>query len=266
MSYGETAIPTPWRRNAVAFATIVRKEIVRFARIWVQTVLPSAITTGLYLLIFGNLIGRRIGPMDGFTYMDYIVPGIIMLSIITNSYGNVVSSFYGTKFQRHIEELLIAPVPNWLILAGYVCGGIVRGVTVGLLVTLVAALFTDLEFAHPLLVLLIAVLTATVFAIGGFINAVFAKSFDDISIVPTFVLTPLTYLGGVFYSISLLAPFWQGASLLNPILYMVNAFRYGFLGVSDIPIAVAFALILAFIAGLGTWALILLNRGTGIKS
>ena len=266
MSYGATATPSTWRRNRVAFRTLVFKEITRFSRIWVQTILPSAITTGLYLLIFGNLIGRRIGPMDGYTYMDYIVPGIIMLSIITNSYNNVVSSFYGTKFQRHIEELLVSPVPNWLILAGYVCGGVARGLTVGALVTIVAALFTDLSFAHPLLVILIAVLTATVFAIGGFLNAIFARSFDDISIVPTFVLTPLTYLGGVFYSISLLAPFWQTASLANPILYMVNAFRYGFLGVSDIPIAVAFALILVFIAGLGGWALYLLHRGTGIKS
>ncbi len=266
MTYGDTAVPTAWRRNWVAFSTIVLKEITRFARIWVQTILPSAITTGLYLLIFGSLIGERIGPMDGFTYMDYIVPGIIMLSIITNSYGNVVSSFYGTKFQRHIEEMLVAPVPNWLILAGYVTGGIARGLTVGALVTLVAAIFTDLEFAHPLLVVLVAVCTAAVFATGGFINAIFAKSFDDISIVPTFVLTPLTYLGGVFYSISLLAPLWQGASLVNPILYMVNAFRYGFLGVSDIPVALAIAIILGFLVGLSTWAMVLLERGTGIKS
>ncbi len=266
MSYGDTAVPTAWRRNWVAFSTIVLKEITRFARIWVQTILPSAITTGLYLLIFGSLIGERIGPMDGFTYMDYIVPGIIMLSIITNSYGNVVSSFYGTKFQRHIEEMLVAPVPNWLILAGYVTGGIVRGLTVGALVTLVAAIFTDLEFAHPILVIVVATCTAAVFATGGFINAIFAKSFDDISIVPTFVLTPLTYLGGVFYSISLLAPFWQGASLANPILYMVNAFRYGFLGVSDIPVSVAIVIILGFLVGLATWAMVLLERGTGIKS
>jgi ABC-2 type transport system permease protein len=266
MSYADSALPSPWRRNWVALSTIVRKEITRFARIWVQTILPSAITTGLYLLIFGNLIGERIGPMDGFTYMDYIVPGIIMLSIITNAYGNVVSSFYGTKFQRHIEELLVAPVPNWLILAGYVTGGVARGVTVGALVTLVAAVFTDLSFANPLLVILVAVCTAAVFATGGLINAIFAKSFDDISIVPTFVLTPLTYLGGVFYSISLLAPFWQGASLANPILYMVNAFRYGFLGVSDIPVSVALLIILGFLVGLSTWALVLLNRGTGIKS
>ena len=266
MSFAETAIPSSARRNWVAFSTIVIKEVTRFSRIWVQTILPSAITTGLYLLIFGNLIGRRIGPMDGFTYMDYIVPGIIMLSIITNSYGNVVSSFYGTKFQRHIEELLVAPVPNWLILAGYVVGGVARGLTVGALVTLVAAVFTDLQFAHPVLVIAVATCTAAVFATGGFINAIFAKSFDDISIVPTFVLTPLTYLGGVFYSISLLAPLWQGASLANPILYMVNAFRFGFLGVSDIPVWVAFAIILGFLVGLSAWALTLLNRGTGIKS
>jgi ABC-2 type transport system permease protein len=266
VSYAETSVPTPWRRNWVAFSTIVIKEITRFTRIWMQTLLPSAITTGLYLLIFGSLIGSRIGPMEGITYMDYIVPGVIMLSIITNSYNNVVSSFYGTKFQRHIEELLVAPVPNVLILAGYVVGGVARGVTVGVLVTLVAAFFTDLQFAHPFLVLLVAILTATVFAIGGLINAIFARSFDDISIVPTFVLTPLTYLGGVFYSISLLAPFWQSASLANPILYMVNAFRYGFLGVSDIPVGIAFAIIFAFIVVLGGTALVLLNRGTGIKS
>lgn len=259
-------MPQHWRRNWVAFSTILVKEVTRFSRIWVQTILPSAITTGLYLLIFGGLIGGRIGPMDGFSYMDYIVPGIIMLSIITNSYGNVVSSFYGTKFQRHVEELLVAPVPNWLILAGYVGGGVARGLTVGVLVTVVAAFFTDLQFAHPVLVALVALLTAIVFSLGGFINAVFAKSFDDISIVPTFVLTPLTYLGGVFYSISLLAPTWQTLSLANPILYMVNAFRYGFLGVSDIPVGVAFAIIVGFILLLGTGALVLLNRGTGIKS
>ncbi|MDZ7830022.1 MAG: ABC transporter permease [Halofilum sp. (in: g-proteobacteria)] len=259
-------MPQHWRRNWVAFSTILVKEVTRFSRIWVQTILPSAITTGLYLLIFGGLIGGRIGAMDGFTYMDYIVPGIIMLSIITNSYGNVVSSFYGTKFQRHVEELLVAPVPNWLILAGYVGGGVARGLTVGVLVTVVASFFTDLQFAHPFLVALVALLTAVVFSLGGFINAVFAKSFDDISIVPTFVLTPLTYLGGVFYSISLLGPLWQNLSLANPILYMVNAFRYGFLGVSDIPVGVAFALIGFFILVLGTGALALLNRGTGIKS
>ena len=259
-------MPRHWVRTWVAFRTILFKEITRFSRIWVQTILPSAITTGLYLLIFGGLIGSRIGPMDGFTYMDYIVPGIIMLSIITNSYGNVVSSFYGTKFQRHVEELLVAPVPNWLILAGYVGGGVARGMVVGVLVTLVASFFTDLQFAHPLLVVLVAILTATVFSLGGFINAIFAKSFDDISIVPTFVLTPLTYLGGVFYSISLLGPLWQDLSLANPILYMVNAFRFGFLGVSDIPVGAAFAIILGFIGVLGSGAMLLLHRGTGIKS
>ncbi len=259
-------MPRHWHRNWVAYQTIVIKEVTRFARIWVQTILPSGITTALYLLIFGGLIGQRVGEMDGYTYMDYIVPGVIMLAIITNSYGNVVSSFYGTKFQRHIEEMLIAPVPNWLIVAGYVTGGVARGLVVGLLVTLVAATFTDLSFEHPLLTLLIAALTAVVFSLGGFLNALFARSFDDISIVPTFVLTPLTYLGGVFYSITLLAPFWQAASLANPILYMVNAFRYGILGVSDIPIGIAFAIILAFIGLLGTAALILLDRGVGVKS
>lgn len=259
-------MPRHWQRNWVAFQTIVIKEITRFSRIWVQTILPSGITTALYLLIFGGLIGRRVGEMDGYAYMDYIIPGVIMLAIITNSYGNVVSSFYGTKFQRHIEEMLVAPVPNWLIVAGYVTGGVARGLVVGLLVTIVASFFTELSVANPLMTLLIAILTATVFSLGGFLNALFARSFDDISIVPTFVLTPLTYLGGVFYSITLLDPFWQGASLANPILYMVNAFRYGFLGVSDIPVVVALVIILGFIAVLGTAALMLLNRGVGVKS
>lgn len=255
-----------WHRNWIGFQTIVIKEVTRFLRIWMQTILPSAITTALYLLIFGGLIGRRVGEMDGYAYMDYIIPGVIMLAIITNSYGNVVSSFYGTKFQRHIEEMLVAPVPNWLIVAGYVTGGVARGLIVGILVTIVAAFFTDISFAHPLLTLLIATLTATVFSLGGFLNALFARSFDDISIVPTFVLTPLTYLGGVFYSISLLADFWQVVSLANPILYMVNAFRYGFLGVSDIPVGIAFGIIVVFIAILGTAALVLLGRGVGVKS
>lgn len=255
-----------WRRNRVAFFTILRKEIRRFTRIWVQTLLPSVITTTLYLLIFGGLIGSRIGPMEGFDYMDYIVPGVIMLSIITNSYGNVVSSFFGTKFQRHIEELLVAPIPNWLILAGFVSGGVARGLMVGMLVTLVASLFTDISFAYPLLTVLVAILTAVVFALGGFINAMFARSFDDVAIVPTFVLAPLTYLGGVFYSISLLAPLWQAVSMANPILYMVNAFRYAFLGVADIPVVIAFGIIIGFIVILSAAALALLNRGTGIKS
>lgn len=250
----------------VAFSTIVVKEVRRFTRIWVQTLIPPAITMTLYFIIFGNLVGSRIGEMDGFDYMQFIVPGLIMMSVITNSYGNVVSSFFGTKFQRNIEELLVAPVPNWVILAGYVIGGVARGLAVGFIVTLLSLFFTDLTLAHPFVTLSILFLTAVVFSLGGFINAVYANSFDDIAVVPTFILTPLTYLGGVFYSISLLPEFWQGVSQLNPILYMVNTFRYGILGVSDINVAFAFGMIMLFIVLLGGFALHLLNTGKGIRS
>lgn len=250
----------------VAFSTIVVKEVRRFTRIWVQTLIPPAITMTLYFIIFGNLVGARIGQMGGFDYMQYIVPGLIMMSVITNSYGNVVSSFFGTKFQRHIEELLVAPVPNWVILSGYVIGGVARGLAVGFIVTLLSLFFTDLTLAHPFITLAIVFLTAVVFSLGGFINAIYANSFDDIAVVPTFILTPLTYLGGVFYSISMLPEFWQGVSQLNPILYMVNTFRYGILGVSDINVAFAFAMIILFVMVLGGFALHLLNSGKGIRS
>ncbi|WP_151669307.1 ABC transporter permease [Nitrincola schmidtii] len=249
-----------------AFWTIVVKEIRRFTRIWVQTLLPPAITMTLYFIIFGNLIGSRIGEMGGFDYMQYIAPGLIMMSVITNSYGNVVSSFFGTKFQRNIEELLVAPVPNWVILAGYVTGGAARGLGVGIIVTALSLFFTNLHISHIWITLSTVILTAIVFSLGGFINAVYANSFDDIAIIPTFVLTPLTYLGGVFYSISLLPAFWQGVSQLNPILYMVNSFRYGILGVSDINIGFAFAMIIMFIVVLGSYAMHLLNTGKGIRS
>lgn len=253
-------------RYWTAFSTILVKEILRFSRIWVQTVLPSTITTALYFVIFGRLIGERIGPMGGFDYLDFIVPGLVLMAVITNAYSNVVSSFYSSKFSRYIEELLVAPVPNWVILAGYVAGGVARGLVVGAAVTVVAILFTDIEVHSYWITALVFTLTAVLFALGGFINAVYANSFDDISIIPTFVLTPLTYLGGVFYSIELLPGFWQGASLANPVLYMVNAFRYGLLGVSDIPLGTAFAIILVFIVGLAAFSLRLLNRGVGIKS
>ena len=253
-------------RYWTAFQTILTKEILRFMRIWVQTVLPPAITMALYYIIFGTLIGERIGEMDGFRYIDFIVPGLILMSVITNSYANVVSSFYSSKFQHHIEELLIAPVPNWIILAGYVAGGVARGVVVGVAVTAVSLFFTDLDIHSYGWTLMVFILTSILFALAGFINAIFANSFDDISIVPTFVLTPLTYLGGVFYSIHLLPEFWQSVSLANPVLYMVNAFRYGLLGVSDISIVAALAIILGFIGGLTTYSLYLLRRGVGIKN
>lgn len=250
----------------VAFSTIVVKEVRRFTRIWAQTLLPPAITMSLYFVIFGNLIGPRIGEMDGYGYMNFIVPGLIMMSVITNSYANVVSSFFSLKFQRSIEEILVSPIPNWVVLLGYVAGGVARGLAVGFIVTLLSLGFTDLEIHNLAVTVSVVVLTAILFALGGFINAAYATKFDDISIVPTFVLTPLTYLGGVFYSISLLPEFWQWVSQANPILYMVNAFRYGILGVSDIDIGFAYVMIFVFIIVLFFYSLHLLNRGKGIRS
>ncbi|EON92333.1 inner membrane transport permease [Marinobacter lipolyticus SM19] len=248
-----------------AFNTIVIREIRRFTRIWPQTLLPPAVTMTLYFIIFGNLIGSRIGEMGGFDYMAFIVPGLIMMAVITSSYANVVSSFFSMKFQRSIEELLVSPVPNWIILAGYVCGGMARGLGIGLIVTLLSLAFTRLEIHNLPMVVLTVFLTSALFALGGFINAMLATKFDDISIVPTFVLTPLTYLGGVFYSISLLPDFWQGVSMINPILYMVNAFRFGILGVSDVNPFVALGMILVFIALLTAISLRMLKRGKGIR-
>lgn len=235
-------------------------------RIWMQTILPPAISMSLYFIIFGSLIGPRIGKMEGFSYMEFIAPGIIMMSIINNSYSNVVSSFFGAKIQMHIEEMLVAPIPNVIILAGYISGGVARGLIVGLVVTIVAMFFTHLKVHSYFVVFTIVLLTAILFSLGGLINAIFAKKFDDISIIPTFVLTPLIYLGGIFYSINLLPDFWQNASRFNPILYMVNAFRYGILGVSDIEIVHAFIIIIMFIAVLATFSLYLLNKGIGIKT
>jgi len=249
-----------------AFRTIVIKEVNRFARIWIQTILPPAVSMSLYFVIFGNLIGPRIGQMEGFNYIQYIAPGIIMMSIINSSYANVVSSFFGAKFQRHIEEMLVAPIPNIIILSGYITGGVARGMMVGLVVTLVALFFTELHIEHPLIVITVVLLTSILFSLAGFINGIFARKFDDIAIIPSFVLTPLIYLGGVFYSITLLPDFWQVVSRLNPIFYMVNAFRYGMLGVSDINIQSAFVIISAFTIALFSLCLYLLNKGVGIKS
>ncbi len=250
---------------ATAFNTIVTREIRRFTRIWAQTLLPPAVTMTLYFIIFGNLIGARIGEMGGFDYMAFIVPGLIMMAVITNSYANVVSSFFSMKFQRSIEELLVSPVPNWVILAGYVCGGMARGLGIGLIVTLLSLAFTSLTI-HSLPMMVVTVfLTSALFSLGGFINAMLATKFDDISIVPTFVLTPLTYLGGVFYSIDMLPEFWQGVSMANPILYMVNGFRFGILGVSDVNPFVSLGMILIFISLLAFIALKMLARGKGIR-
>jgi len=248
-----------------AFRTLLIKEILRFARIWVQTILPPAITMALYFIIFGKLIGSQIGDIEGFRYIDFIVPGLILMSVISNSYANTVSSFYFSRWNKHIDELLIAPIPNWLILAGYVAGGVARGVIVGIVVTIVASFFSDLSIHSYGITFLVFVLTSVLFSLAGFINGVFANSFDDISIIPTFVLTPLTYLGGVFYSMSLLPEFWQTVSMANPVLYMVNAFRYGLLGVSDINLSSGIAIILGFTLILSLYAHSLMKRGVGIK-
>jgi len=250
----------------IAFETIVIKEVRRFTRIWVQTLVPPAITIALYFVVFGNLVGRRIGDMGGFNYMEFIVPGLIMMAVIQNSYSNVVSSFFSHKFQRSVEELLVSPVPNSVILAGFVVGGMVRGLLVGGVVSLMALAFVDLKVEHPLIIISVILLTSLVFSLAGFINALFANSFDDISIIPTFVLTPLIYLGGVFYSSALLPGFWQGVSAMNPIFYMVNTFRYGFLGVSDVPVTVAFLILISFAVVLSCACLWLLNRGTGLRT
>lgn len=250
----------------IAFQTIVIKEIRRFMRIWVQTLLPPMITMALYFVIFGKLIGSRIGSMGGFDYIQFVVPGLIMMSVITNSYSNVVSSFFGSKFQHSIEELLVSPVPNWIILTGYITGGVARGLCTGLIVTLLSLFFTHLHLEHIGITLLVVLLTSTLFSLAGFINAVHAKSFDDISIIPTFVLTPLTYLGGVFYSIHLLPPLWQYISQANPILYMVNAFRFGILGISDVHIGFSLSMILFFIVSATGYAMHLLNTGKGMRN
>lgn len=250
----------------IAFETIVIKEVRRFSRIWVQTLVPPAITIALYFVIFGNLVGRRVGEMGGFQYMEFIVPGLIMMAVIQNSYSNVVSSFFSQKFQRSVEELLVSPVPNYVILSGFIVGGMARGLAVGAIVTSLALFFADIQIAYPLITISVILLTSIVFSLAGFINAVFANSFDDISIIPTFVLTPLIYLGGVFYSAQLLPPFWQTVSALNPIFYMVNTFRYGFLGSSDVDVIWAFIILGIFAITLYAGCIWLLRHGTGIRN
>lgn len=255
------------QQNWIAFCTIFIKEVRRFLRIWPQTLLPPAITMALYFVIFGNVIGSRIGTMGGFDYMTFVVPGLVMMSVITNSYSNVSSSFYSNKFQKSVEELLVSPVPNWIILAGYVSGGVTRGLMTATIVIILSLFFVDFQVYNIGITLLAVVLTALMFALGGFINALFAKSFDDVSIIPTFVLTPLTYLGGVFYSVSVLPDFWRGLSQANPILYQVNAFRYGMLGYSGVvDLSTAFAIMVITVVALFAVSLHLLNKGKGLRS
>jgi len=250
----------------IGYKTIVIKELTRILRIWGQTLVPPAITMSLYFVVFGNLIGRRVGEMDGVAFMDFIVPGLIMMQIITQSYGNVVSSFFGAKFGKHIEELLISPLPNWVILSGYVTGAVSRGLLTGLVVAGVSLFFTTPQAHNWLVLFSIALLTAVVFALAGLVNAIYARNFDDISIVPTFILTPLTYLGGVFYTVSLLPDFWQNVSMANPILYMVNAFRYGMLGHSDVSLWTAYGIIIGAGLVLAWYCMRLLKRGTGLRT
>jgi ABC-2 type transport system permease protein len=253
------------RTEWIGFKTIIIREFSRIVRIWGQTIVPPAVTATLYFIIFGSLIGRRVGQVGGYDYMQFIAPGLIMMTVITNSYGNVVSSFFGAKFGKHLEELLVSPLPNWLIVAGYMGGGVLRGVLVGAVVTLVSLFFTRLAVTHVFAIISAVLLTSIVFALGGFINALFAKNFDHISWFPTFVLTPLTYLGGVFYSITMLPGWAHMVSHANPILYMVSAFRYGFLGTTDVDLRLAYGIMLSAAVGMFALAVALLNRGTGIR-
>jgi ABC-2 type transport system permease protein len=255
-----------WREQLIALKAMIWKEILRFSRIWVQTILPPMITTSLYFVIFGKLIGSQLEDISGYHYIDYIVPGLILMAVITNSYGNVVASFYSSKFQRSIEEMLVSPLPNYLIILGFVGGGVARGLIVSVAVILVSLMFTGIHIHHFGVVAIVLFLTSVLFSLGGLINAIYAKSFDDITVIPNFVLTPLTYLGGVFYTVEMLSPFWQKLSLINPILYMVNAFRYGMLGVSDVSLVTAYTAIISFIAALSWFALHLLNRGYGVRT
>ena len=258
--------PSDTQRNFTALLTIVRREVRRILRIWGQTLVPPAITMTLYFLIFGGLIGSKVGKMGGYDYMAFIVPGLVMMSVIQNSYGNISSSFFGAKFGRHVEELLVSPMPNWVILVGYVSGAVLRGLMVGVIVLIIAMFFTPVRIPHPLVTLTTVLLGATIFSLAGFVNAVYAKKFDDVAIVPTFILTPLTYLGGVFYSVKLLPTWAEAATHANPIFYMVNAFRYGLLGSSDVPLWVAYSLMIGFVVVLGALALWLLKRGVGLRS
>lgn len=253
--------------NFIALGTITRREVMRILRIWSQTLLPPAITMTLYFIIFGSLIGSRIGEMaPGISYIEYIAPGLIMMAVIQNAYGNITSSFFGAKFQRFVEEMLVSPMPNWAILSGYVAGAVLRGFMVGLIVLAISLFFTKIHLYHPLVTLSTFLLAAVIFALLGFVNAIYARKFDDIAIIPTFVLTPLTYLGGVFYNVAQLPSPWKEISHLNPILYMVNTFRYGLLGVSDIDLTWAYLIMLAFVIVLATFCLSLLQRGVGLRS
>ncbi|MBI5447444.1 MAG: ABC transporter permease [Gammaproteobacteria bacterium] len=249
----------------ISFSTIVSKEITRFIRIWSQTLLPPAIIMALYFIIFGNFVGSQLPLTQGYTYMQFIAPGLIMMAVITNAYNNVVSSFFTQRFQKSVDEILVSPTPNWVILLGFSTGGILRGVLVGIIVGLIALCFTHLHFQHLFVTFIAALLTSIFFSFAGFTNALFARKFDDVAIIPTFILTPLTYLGGVFYSLNQLPPHWQTFAKLNPIIYMVDTFRYGLLGITDINVYFSLGLLFLLTCLLFFVNLYLLNKGVGLK-
>jgi len=250
----------------VSYYTMMRRELVRILRIWSQTLLPPVVTTSLYFVVFGALIGSQIEPIQGFSYMQFIVPGLIMMGVITSAYSNTVSTFYFAKWVRNIDEILVSPTPDWVVIAGFVSGGVLRGLLVGVLVLIVSLFFTHLVIANVFVLLAALILTSILFSFAGLINGIYAKGFEGISIVPTFVLTPLTYLGGIFFSISMFPPFWQTVSLFNPILYMVNAFRYGFLGITDIPLWICFSVLIGLTIAFAAVSIFLFKRGKGIKN
>lgn len=249
-----------------SYYTFIRKETVRIIRIWSQTLLPPVVTTSLYFVVFGTFIGSQLQPIDGYSYIQFIVPGLIMMSVITSSYMNTVSTFYFAKWTKNLEEVLVSPTPDWIVILGFVTGGVIRGLLVGTLVLIVSLLFTHLTIVNIAVLLSALILTSVLFSFAGLINGMYAKGFDGISIVPTFVLTPLTYLGGIFFSIEQFPPFWQTVSLFNPILYMVNAFRYGFLGITDVSLQICFAVLVGFTAFFIIVTIYLFKKGIGMKN
>lgn len=256
----------PISKQFIALQTVLSKEVIRFMRIWSQTILPPAITMTLYFIIFGKMIGSQISSIEGYSYMQYVVPGLTMMAIMTNAYANTASSFFGAKFSKSIEEMLVSPMPNYIILLGFMLGGTLRGLLVGIVVIAISMFFTHLQMHHIWIVITIGILSSMLFSLGGIINGIFAKKFDDVSFIPTFVLTPLTYLGGVFYSIKQLPPFWQKLSIFNFILSIIDSFRYGMLGISDLNVNIGLILVSGLFIVLYWWCLALMNKGIGLRT
>jgi len=250
----------------ISYYTLVRKDIVRIVRIWPQTLLPSMITSTLYFLIFGTVLGSRIGQFGDVDFIDFVVPGLIMLAVVTNSFSNVAFVVFSSKFfSRSIDEILVSPTPPWVIVAGYISGGIVRGTLVGFLVLAVSIPFAGFHVDNFLIVILFLLLTSAALSLGGLLNGIHAQSIDGINIIPTFVLTPLIYLGGVFYSIEILPEFWQPISLANPLFYIVDGFRYGMLGIVDTSLWTSLAVLGGLAAALAVWAWYEIRAGLRLK-